>query len=82
VKALKLCLDALRMREQALPLDHPDLAISLSSAGHKYEAVNENERALEYFEKALEIRAQFLPENDPMLKRTERHVIRMKWKIT
>ncbi|CAF3785406.1 unnamed protein product [Rotaria sordida] len=82
MKALKLCLKALRMRERVLPFDHLDLATSLSSAGHKYEAVKEYQRALEYFEKALEIRAKRLPKDDSVRKRTEKHVIRMKWKVT
>ncbi|CAF3478919.1 unnamed protein product [Rotaria sp. Silwood1] len=82
VKALELCLKALKMRERVLPFDHLDLATSFSSAGHKYEAIKEYQCALEYFEKALRIRAKFLSEDDPVRKRTERHVIRMKWKVT
>lgn len=79
-KALELCLEALRMRERALPFDHLELATSLSSAGHKYEAMNQNKRALEYFEKALAIRAKILPEDNPVRKRAEKNLLRMKWK--
>jgi hypothetical protein len=70
------------MRERVLPQDHPDIVTSLSSAGHTSEAMKENQRALEYFEKALEIRAKFLPKDDsPVRKRTERHVLGVRWKI-
>ncbi|CAF2497551.1 unnamed protein product [Rotaria sp. Silwood2] len=82
VKALELCLKSLRMRQRVLPFDHLDLATSLSSAGHKYEAMKEYQLALEYFKKALAIRAKFLSEDNPVRKRTERHVIRMRWKVT
>ncbi|CAM4759986.1 unnamed protein product [Rotaria magnacalcarata] len=82
VKALELRLQALKMRERVLPFDHSDLAISFSSAGHKYEAMDENQLALEYFEKAWKIRAKLFPEDDPARKRSERHVVRMKWKTT
>ena len=80
-KALKMCLKALNIREKILPSDHLDLATSFSSAGHKYEAMNDNEIALKYFEKAWMIRAKFLSIDDPVRKRTERHVIRMKRKL-
>ena len=69
------------IREKILPLDHLDLAMSFSSAGHKYEAINDHQLALTYFEKALAIREKFLSTNDPVRKRAERHVIRMKRKI-
>ena len=81
VKALELCLKALTMRERVLPFGHPDLAISLNSAGLRYEAMKENQLALKYFEEALEIRAMFLPEDDPLRKKTEKHVLRMKQKL-
>lgn len=80
-KALKLCLQALKIREKILPSDHLDLAMSFSSAGHKYEAINEYQLALTYFEKALAIREKFLSTNDPVRKRAERHVSRMKRKL-
>lgn len=80
-KALDLCLQALNIREKILPSDHLDLAMSYSSAGHKYEAINEHRLALTYFEKALNIREKFLSTNDPVRKRAERHVIRMKRKL-
>ena len=80
-KALNFCLQALKIREKILPSDHLDLAMSFSSAGHKYEAINDHQLALTYFEKALAIREKFLSTNDPVRKRAERHVIRMKRKI-
>ncbi len=58
-KTLELCLKALKIWEKILPFNHLDVAISLSSAGHKYKALNENQLTLSYFERALEIRAQF-----------------------
>ena len=82
VKALELCLKALRIRERILPFNHPDLIISLISAGHKYEAIEENQHALEHFEKALESGVIFLSQDDPIRKRTERDVRRLKWKVT
>ena len=81
-QALKLCLKALEMRQRMLPVHHPDLAVSLSSAGHKYEAIGDYGSALKYFEKALKIRETFLSKDHPVRKRTERHVIRMKRKVS
>ena len=80
-KALKLCLKALKIRQLALPSEHPDLAASLSSAGYKYEAMKDNQRALECFKKALEIRVKFLPEGDLLRRKSEKNVIRMRWKV-
>ncbi len=81
VKTLELCLKALSMRERVLPINHPDVALSLSSVGLRYEVMGENRHALEHFEKAFEIRTLFLTDDDAMRKRVEKHILRIKRKL-
>ncbi|CAF1358672.1 unnamed protein product [Adineta ricciae] len=82
MKALDLCLKALDMRERLLPYDHPDIIISLNSVGLRYEGIKENHLALKYFLQALERCSMSLSEDNPLRKTTEKHIFRLKQKLS
>ena len=73
-RSLELSLRALSTRERVLPFGHPDLLISLNSAAQKSEAVQDNRKALEYFQRLLEIQTGlFFAIDHPDRQRTERN---------
>ncbi|CAF1255316.1 unnamed protein product [Adineta steineri] len=58
---------ALVVRQQSLPLNHPDLGDSYNNIGGVYYSKGDYLKALSYYEKALAIRQQSLPSNHPDL---------------
>jgi tetratricopeptide (TPR) repeat protein len=66
-KALSYYEEALEIRQQSLPPNHPDLAKSYNNIGVVYDEMGEYSKALSSYEKALEIRQQSLPPNHPDL---------------
>ncbi|CAF3820928.1 unnamed protein product, partial [Adineta steineri] len=56
---------ALVVRQQSLPLNHPDLGASYNNIGGVYYSKGDYLKALSYYEKALAIRQQSLPSNHP-----------------
>ncbi|CAF3849355.1 unnamed protein product [Adineta steineri] len=66
-EALSYYEKALAIRQQSLPLNHPDLGASYSNIGVVYDNMGDYLRALSNYEKALAIRQQSLPLNHPDL---------------
>ena len=58
---------ALKIRQETLPPNHPDLATSYSNIGSVYFDMGEYSNASSFYEKALEIAQKALPENHPHL---------------
>jgi tetratricopeptide (TPR) repeat protein len=58
---------ALKIRQQSLPSNHPDLAKSYTNIGNVYYNMGNYSKALSSHEKALEIRQHSLPSNHPDL---------------
>ena len=58
---------ALKIRQQLLPSNHPDLAKSYNNIGGVYYSMREHSKALSSHEKTLEILQQSLPSNHPDL---------------
>ena len=58
---------ALKIRQQLLPSNHPDLGHSYNCIGLVYYSMGEYSKALSSHEKALEIRQKSLPSNHPDL---------------
>jgi tetratricopeptide (TPR) repeat protein len=56
---------ALKIRQQLLPPNHPDLAKTYGNIGILYQSTGEYSKALSYHEKTLEIQKQLLPSNHP-----------------
>jgi tetratricopeptide (TPR) repeat protein len=66
-EALKFYEKSLKIRQQSLLPNHPDLAKSYNNIGLVYYNMGEYPKALSYYEKAFEIRQQSLPPNHPDL---------------
>ena len=66
-EARSLYEQTLKIRQQSLPLNHPDLADSYHSIGDTYYEMSEYSKALSNYEKGLEIRQLSLPSNHPGL---------------
>ncbi|CAF3827178.1 unnamed protein product [Adineta steineri] len=66
-EALSYYEKAFAIRQQSLPLNHPDLGASYSNIGVVYDNMGDYLRALSNYEKALAIRQQSLPLNHPDL---------------
>ncbi len=62
-KALLSFEKALQIRQQSLPPNHPDLAMSFSNIGNVYAEMEETAKELSYHEKAPEIQQQALSPN-------------------
>jgi tetratricopeptide (TPR) repeat protein len=62
-EAIRFYENALEIRQNALPANHPDLAVSYSNIGLVYDNLGEYSKALSYQEKALEIREKTSPLN-------------------
>jgi tetratricopeptide (TPR) repeat protein len=66
-EAITLYEKALEIRQQSLPSNHPDLAMSYNNIGNVCKNMGEYSKALSSHEKALEIKQQSLPPNHPDL---------------
>ena len=62
-EALKYYEKTLKVRQQSLPSNHPDLGHSYNNIGVVYKNMGDYSKALSSHEKALEIRQQSLPSN-------------------
>ncbi|CAF0720457.1 unnamed protein product [Adineta steineri] len=58
---------ALKIRQQSLPPNHPDLGDSYNNIGYVYKSMGDYPKALSYYEKAFAIRQESLPSNHPDL---------------
>jgi Flp pilus assembly protein TadD len=58
---------SLKIRQQLLPPNHPDLAKSYNGIGGIYDSMGEYLKALSYYQKDLEISQKSLPPNHPDL---------------
>ena len=65
--ALEYALKAIKIRQQILPADHPDLAQSYSNVGLTYSALGKHALSLEYLMKAVAIFEKALPPDLPSL---------------
>ncbi|CAF4347425.1 unnamed protein product, partial [Rotaria sordida] len=59
-KALEFYKKAHKIREKALPPNHPDLATSYNNIGYVYEDMGDYSKALEFYEKAHQIKEKEL----------------------
>ncbi|CAF4013462.1 unnamed protein product [Adineta steineri] len=66
-EALASYKNALTIRQQLLPSDHPDLGDSYNNIGLVYKNMGDYSKALSYYEKDLIITQQSLPSNHPSL---------------
>jgi CHAT domain-containing protein/tetratricopeptide (TPR) repeat protein len=62
-KAVAKAREALTLRRQVLPKDHPDLAASLNNLGVLLQAMGQHEEARQHYEEALAIQRQALPKD-------------------
>jgi len=67
LKAFLFFEKALEIRQNSLPSNHPDLAISYNNIGTVYYDMGEYSKALSYFERTLIIFQNLLPSNNPHL---------------
>jgi tetratricopeptide (TPR) repeat protein len=65
---------ALKIRQQLLPPNHPDLAKSDMNIGNVYKSMDEYSKALSSYEKDLEISQQSLPPNHPDLAKSYNNI--------
>lgn len=65
IMALDNKLEALRIREELLDPNHPDIAKSYNNIAHSYNRLEDYEEALAYENKSLEIRSKILPQIHP-----------------
>ncbi|CAF4246249.1 unnamed protein product, partial [Rotaria sordida] len=66
-KALEFYEKAHKIREKAVPPNHPHLASSYNNIGVVYKNMGDYSKALEFYEKAHKIREKALPPNHPDL---------------
>ena len=62
---LKYKLEALEMRQEIYPSNHPDVAQSLNNVGSAYKALEDLENGLKYLLEALEMRQEIYTGNHP-----------------
>ncbi|CAF4364459.1 unnamed protein product, partial [Rotaria sordida] len=77
-KALEFYEKAHKMKEKALPPNHPDLAISYGDIGQVYNNMGNYSKALSFLEKALSIQQKTLPPSHPHIKETIRRIDNVK----
>jgi tetratricopeptide (TPR) repeat protein len=73
-EALTLYEKSLAIREQSLPVNHPDLGKTYNCIGVVYDELGEYSQALLYYEKALVIREQSLPSTHPDLAKSYNNI--------
>jgi tetratricopeptide (TPR) repeat protein len=66
-KALSYYEKALEIKQQSLPPNHPDLAISYNNIGTMYMNMRNYSKAGSFYQRAMEIGQQSLPSNHPHL---------------
>ena len=64
-KAIRYHEKALAIRQDVLPPNHLDIAVSLDSLGNAWQGKGDYAKAIEYYEQALAIRRAVLPPNHP-----------------
>ncbi|CAF1531665.1 unnamed protein product [Adineta steineri] len=62
-KALSSHEEALEIRQQSLPPNHPDLAMSFGNVGNVYSRMGQHSKALSFCQRAVDIAQQSLPSN-------------------
>jgi tetratricopeptide (TPR) repeat protein len=73
-EAIKLYKEALKIQQQLLPSNHPDLANSYHRIAMAYNNMGIYPKALWYYEKALDIRQKTLPPNHPDLAKSYNNI--------
>ncbi len=66
-KALSSDEKALQIKQQSLPPNHPDFAMSYNNIGLVYKNMGDYSKARSFYERAVEIGQQSLPSNHPNL---------------
>jgi tetratricopeptide (TPR) repeat protein len=73
-KALEFFKKSLKIREKALPPNHPDLATSYNNIGMTYCNKNDYSKALTFLEKAITIWQTSLPPNHPDIETAKNYI--------
>jgi tetratricopeptide (TPR) repeat protein len=68
-KALSSQEKVLEIRQQSLPPNHPDLAMSYNNIGAVYDNMGEYSKAQSFYKRAMDIGEKLLPLNHPELQR-------------
>ncbi|CAF0824373.1 unnamed protein product [Adineta steineri] len=71
---------ALTIRQQLLPVNHPDLGDSYNRIGNVYDSMGDYPKALSYYELAVQIGQQSLPTSHPRLQQWRKNLEDMKKK--